>query len=304
MITNTLVKHTVVRRGQVPLQRMLHSRFGAPPALGAASVAVGATTVAGVGTVAVAGASSQTVGATTITATGHGVPVDGPSNVFTPQTTAHFTSLGITAPTHLWLCQDAASPLAATVGGIDLTATGTGLSYENTVTGWTRKFIGTTDAAANARWGTTNAALDIGANTSMAMLLYAAANSNSLTRGLGALSGDDYMIAVVSTFAASCRANGGATNGAVADFDNITTVRPLLYVRDCVANTTRVYTNSEQISHTHTDNAGSAGSVKGIGAPGLSTPDSRVGLCAVWHGTAAEGLDKTTLTRLGWSIPY
>jgi hypothetical protein len=192
--------------------------------------------------------------------TGPAVATDGPDGVYVPASAADFALLDIAEPTHLWLCQDAATPLAAAAGGITLPHDGTtgDLSYQNTVTGWTRKFLGMTGGSSN-RWTTQNAALDIPLNGSVACLVYAAADGAVASRGVAALASDEFMIVVNAADQAVCRCTGGNGTGSVASFDNITTVRPFLYVRDCVANTTRVYTHAEQVNATHTDNAATPG---------------------------------------------
>jgi hypothetical protein len=238
-------------------------------------------------------------------AAGPSVGTDGPGGVFVPASPADFTALAIAPPTHLWLCQEASGSLAPSVGDITLAPDGTtaDLSYDNAVTGWTRKFLGLTGASSN-RWTTTDASLDIPLNGSVAMLLYAAANNTGATRGIGSLGNDEFAIALTAGGAAQCRGTGGNGSGSVESFDNLTTVHPLLYVRDCVADVTRIYTDAEQVNATHTDDAASAGLDKGIGFPGGQAAEALVGLCAIWFGAAAEGLGKEVLSKLGWSVAY
>lgn len=70
---------------------------------------------------------------------------DGPRNWQIPTSSADLVALGETAIENIWLCQDASGNLVRAVGTIDLTASGTPV-YQQSVTGWTRKAIGASDA--------------------------------------------------------------------------------------------------------------------------------------------------------------
>ena len=79
------------------------------------------------------------------------VPTDGPNNWYMPSEEAHFTSLGLTVPDHLCLCQDASGALAAAIGGVDLLTTGSGHLYAQAVPDWTRTFVGQNEDA-DGKW--------------------------------------------------------------------------------------------------------------------------------------------------------
>lgn len=68
------------------------------------------------------------------------VPQDGPFNWNTPESTAQFAALGITPPQHLHLMQDVGAVATDVIGSMPLTAAN-GPTFEQTVSGWTRKGI-------------------------------------------------------------------------------------------------------------------------------------------------------------------
>jgi hypothetical protein len=79
-----------------------------------------------------------------------GVSRDATSNIYMPATVAQWnTLLGVAgtsgAPFAIGLCQEASGNLA-TVGGFTFTASGTGLTYQNAVAGWSALAVGSTDA--------------------------------------------------------------------------------------------------------------------------------------------------------------
>ncbi len=72
------------------------------------------------------------------------VPIDGPNGWYIPETTAHFQALGLPVPDYLWLCQESTGNLANSIGASQpFVAIGSPL-YQQTVPGWTRKFVAST----------------------------------------------------------------------------------------------------------------------------------------------------------------
>ncbi len=110
------------------------------------------------------------------------VPVDGPENWFVPQSSAHFTSLGLTAPDLIYLCQEPTGTiLFPVVGTEELTAGGT-VTYANTITGWTRTAVGIDNSTSQGRgWSSTSASFDMPLSTSHAVLFYAAYSGSTDT---------------------------------------------------------------------------------------------------------------------------
>lgn len=99
---------------------------------------------------------------------------DATSNICIPQSASEWVTLavaGVAAPDFLWLCQEASGNLADSIGAITLTASGTGLAYQQAVTGWTTKALTATDAS-NGSWLSTSASLPDSSTTSTATLYY------------------------------------------------------------------------------------------------------------------------------------
>src|SRR5205085_12664994 len=82
------------------------------------------------------------------------------------------TASGITtdAPADLWLMQESTGPLADTIGAAPLTPVNI-VTYANAISGWSRKAVGTTDAAGDHGFAS-NATGNL-ANTSYTLLVYA-----------------------------------------------------------------------------------------------------------------------------------
>src|SRR5207248_3894831 len=78
---------------------------------------------------------------------------DATSQWFVPQSSTEWTELlagsDIPNPTNMWKCQESVNPLNDSIGTISLSDTGhtSGISFNQAVTGWTRKAVAFTDAA-------------------------------------------------------------------------------------------------------------------------------------------------------------
>lgn len=228
----------------------------------------------------------------------------GGSTIFTPSTAGEFTALGITAPSNLWLCQEASGNLADSIGALTLTANATPL-YQQTVPGWTRKAVGFNETAAQ-RFQALAGSGPNPATQSVAWLCYFRLSSmpGAARRLLTAADG----LATTGVLATLTSAglilltcvNVGATGLYNYQDGN---VHPLLLVYDRTNSLVRVYTDKEQINGTYS--AGAVDAQKGLAAAGAGT--SLPGLIP-WafaaSGATAEGYGKTTLRKLGWSLGY
>lgn len=301
MVTNTLVKRTLVQRGQVPMQHMLYSRFGPPRAAGEASLTVGAATMSAAGNVPVAGISAQTLGATTISAVGNTIPRDGPGNVYIPSTAAHFTTLGISTPSSVWLCQEASGNLADSIGAVTLTENNTP-GYNTAVAGWTRTAV-SSNSQANERFAVVAGTYPPAAN-SVAWLVYAAFDTDAVLNKIlvSACATLHTLIDTAGKLRLTVDSNT-ATTAAVHSSVGGVTVRPVLFVYDRNASTAKLHTDLEEITATFADITVDA--TKGLFGVGGTSPDSgKILYAATWHGVGAQGLSKATLSALGWSLPY
>lgn len=231
---------------------------------------------------------------------------DGPDNVYVPLTQAEWTELGITPPDYSWGCQDASGDMTAAFGGKALSPDGVtaGISYRNSIAGWTRKFVGLTGNGSN-RLTRTDAALRPALDQSFAGLVYGAINNSGATRGIFSLGGqDEWSMAVETDGYPQCRTAGNNhVAGAVASFASLTDVQPVLYVRDCIAGTTKMYTKNERVVGVHAASQAAVGDV-GFGGPGMTAAEARYCLGAIWMGSSAVGLDQRVLEKLGWILTY
>lgn len=225
---------------------------------------------------------------------------DGPSSaIYTPLTSAEWTALSLPAPSHLWLCQEASGNLAATIGTATLTANATPV-YQQSVTDWTRKAVGTADGTTSQRFQSTQAALDYSAGQSIAWLVYANFTAGASTRRLFATGADTNGIRLLNTGVPQSVHNNTATSGTTSHSG--ATVHPWLWYRNATTNASGLMTDLEHIVGTH-DESAFASSSKGIGAAGTQTAaTARYLLVAFWTGSDAETIAaKATLTALGWS---
>src|SRR5690349_2669370 len=120
-----------------------------------------------------------------------GVTRDAASGVYCPATTAEWTTLlaaaglGSGTPTSIFRCDEASGNLADSgVGGFNLTASGTGIAYQQVQGGWSRPFVTTTDAGSGQFLNT--AVLDIATNSAL-LLVYANVSSSAATRSIAGL---------------------------------------------------------------------------------------------------------------------
>jgi hypothetical protein len=215
--------------------------------------------------------------------------VDGPGGWYVPQTTAEFEARGLAVPDYLWTCQETSGNLINSIGSfLSLDGNATGRLYQQSVTGWTRKFVGTDDTTAGQRWATTSALLDLAAGESIAMVGLAsfaasAASTRSMmlwaaTSNLGLL-----LTAPGGLIRPSC--GGGATSGAI-DHSDIATVRQFCVYRNASTNVSGAVTNLESRTTTHNEDALS-GQLKGLFG-GATGPAARYGWFAIFKGANAE----------------
>lgn len=102
------------------------------------------------------------------------VPVDGPEAVYVPETDRHWQALGIEPPTNQVSTQVSSGNLTALIGGTAMTTSGTGQTYQQTVTSWNRNLVAKPDGQ-TGYWEFASA-LNLGATDSFAALMYIAAD--------------------------------------------------------------------------------------------------------------------------------
>lgn len=231
-----------------------------------------------------------------------GVPTDGPSNWYRPTTAAHFTALGLNVPDLLFLCQDASGALVPTIDSLSVgnwSTTGSGHVYQQSVTGWTTKFVGMDGTgAAQQRWGTTSAALNLSAGESYAMLAYASFTLPSVdtTRLMIVQGTNNAVIPLSTTGRPRLRWNSVSATG-TNDHSGLSTVHMFGVSRRADTDSTTLVTDLETVTPTHDESAWT-GEIKGIGTPNTTPCENRFCWIAIWKGTNAEFSMSSAITTL------
>lgn len=247
-----------------------------------------------------------TEAADTVVATGNGDLRDGPGNaIYVPTTAAMWAALGLPAPDALWNCQDTTGALAAAIGANTLPTIGTAdYSYQNTVTSWTRKFVGLTDGS-TGHFEKSTTALDPGLSQSFCFMFLGAVAVNASTRGVFQGYDNNWGIRVQAVTGLIVANFNNVTAFGLSSLKGVATVQPILYGRNCTAGTCDVFTDSEHIAGTFSGVAITGSKETGIGINAIPQAALRCGQFAFWIGTNAELiLAKTTLTTLGWTLAY
>lgn len=202
-----------------------------------------------------------------------------------------------------------ASPLVDTANdpGKTMVATGTGQSYDNAVAGWTARALGTTESSSQgwrAPFNANGAWWDV-TRQSVAVLLWAAVTAVGGNRPLFSLAGTSVHMRFKSGGLLGVFANNIETTGS---FDyrhgGTPTVHPFLIIYNRAAIRYEVLTDQERLVGTWFY---ASDAEKGIGIASQAPPVSRILGFDVWVGKRAEKiatLNKTLLTRLGYTLPY
>lgn len=243
------------------------------------------------------------------------VSKDATSGILVPNSSTEWTNfvayhvaLGTTnfpniAPGFLWLCQEASSNLSDSIGGVTLTANNTPL-YQQTVTGWTRKAVGTADGTSGQRFASTSASLPDLSVTSALLISYIA-----ITATPGGVRGVTEMGTTVTearvTTTPAARLISGANTATGANTLN-TGVKPWSNRFNQTADTNSLFTDTEKI--TPTFGATVTGKSLKLGATAGAAPSAARYLYAVlFTSTNAEISDaqlKALLQALGWTITF
>lgn len=237
--------------------------------------------------------------------TGPVADTDATSGKYVPSTSAQFTALGLAAPVSIHLCQESSGSLADSVGALTLSATASP-SYQQTVSGWSRKAVGFTAGTANQRFSAGAGTGPSITTTSVAWLVYAAV--------IGAQGGNRDMFGPNITGTTTCkvqttttprvRTNVNATANTGASDPSATGLQPLLFVFDKTNSRAMLYTGQEKITGTYSALAAES-AAKGLGSSGGTAFGGLIAYSAVWSGASAEISDATAkawLQALGWVI--
>jgi hypothetical protein len=231
---------------------------------------------------------------------------DGPSGgVYVPSSPLDFIRLGLPVPDWLWLLQDAAGNVVPVYNTTTLVVGGSGTVYQQTLSGWTRKFLGFPQGVGN-QFGVAATAMDLAAGESFAMVSLSAVQKPSATAWLFIPPAGGIFLSTAGV--PSFRSSGGvdtAFSQVHADTVAPSTVRPYIWYRNALINESGALTDLERVIGTHSEAATTVGSTKCIGGAG-ATPAApqRCGWLAMYKGVNAERDWKAYLQGLGYTLPY
>lgn len=251
----------------------------------------------------VTSANASTVNASQSTTVQVAASQDATSLIYVPASPQEWANLGLTAPDFQWGAQDASSPLAAAIGGITLAQASTP-SYQNTITGWSRKALGTADNTGQD-WSSTNAGLpDVASNSILLYLIWKPPTANPAAARRIAAIGTSPATSMQFTAAGKVTFIGGAnTATSTTDIHNSAPIALVLkYNR--TGSETKGYTLTEKITVTFSG----TGTGKSVIIGGSSAAAQQNFLyIAMWKGANAEMSDATVkamLQTLGWTISW
>ncbi len=234
-----------------------------------------------------------------------GLPLrDGPQNVYVPAVAADWTNLGLPAPTAQWGCQESTGNLVSNIGSVDLAPGGSGHLYQQSVSGWTRKFVGLVNDSVGQCWHSSSTALDLTTNEHMAWLLYASVQSSpAATRSLLKLAASGGAVALQirqGTDGVRVAWSGNASMSTV--HNGIDTVHCYLLFRNTSSGGDLL--TDIMNGNIFADNRAFTGS-KGLGDDTGAVMSARIGFAAFWKGSDADTIaNKTTLQTLGWTVTW
>ena len=241
--------------------------------------------------------------------------VDGPGNTITrPYYPEHwpFVAAGITQPDYFWTCQEASGNLLdiANMPQASLTA-GANVLYQQSVTGWTSKFVGIGAVGGNSGFYSGIGTLWNVASQSVFALMYSAAvlSDGNRVMFLGGGTSPQAQIQIVAAGQAASFLST-STVGTFVYESASPVVYPFAWHYDRRGSGyAGLYTNKEALVSTW---ANLSDSNKGFGGP-IASPQARHNMLAVWVGTKAEQMfdrgganlgGKTLIANLGWPMSY
>lgn len=212
-------------------------------------------------------------------------------------------SLAVGSPEHLWLFQDASGNLAAAIGGKTLTMTGTPL-YQQSETGWTRKFITANTAAAQNR-SAANATM-VASTTSVLLLVLAriaASTTAAHQRASYGQASSNAFEGIANSPNIRYRTGANATNGSTT---HAGAVRPFILLHDTSGSgRMALFSDIEKVSPTYAARSGTTVTFTfSLGTD--ATTFTAFGYAAAWSGATIDGISdanvKAIMTSMGFSV--
>jgi|ERR1700759_199348 len=239
-----------------------------------------------------------------------GVSRDSSSGIYVPATAGEWTTLMSAAglatgnPSMLHLLQEASGNPADSIGTFTLTASGTGVTYQLAVPGWTRKSIMTT-AGGTALLTNTDAGLPNIATNSFMIMGYVLVTDTAANRDIASMGTSPRVLAQTTGTTGVARITcAGSTSSGTLDQGGV--VRPFVLQINRTNSTCNFWSNSERVTPTFggtvTGQSVSMGNI--VAGPGTVSYLYMAG----WFNAAAEMTSaqvKQMLTTLGWTgIPW
>jgi len=205
-----------------------------------------------------------------------------------------------------WKCDEASGNAADCVGSLTLTASGTP-TYQQTVSGWSRKGFGFTDAGAQ-KFVAASGTGPNPATTSVIWCFYITmpTSNPAATRtimGASHTGTTQDMVQIVTTGKPRAVVFNVTTDGTVNVVNGGT--MPMLLKYDRTNSAARLYNTNEKITATY--NSGVLDGNKGVGPPIGTAATMNCVYGFMLQGANAELSDatvKTLLQSLGWTIPW
>lgn len=229
-----------------------------------------------------------------------GITRDGPGSWYQPVLAADYVAIHGAggAPDLSYLMQDTSGALVPTVDALsvgNLTANASGHLYQQSITGWTRRFVGLDGLVASQSWRTTAATLDFTSGLSYAVYVEMAFTAPAATATMIIVQGTtDRINGVTATAKVRSLHNSVNSPALVNDHSGLTIVRQYLWYRNAATNVSGLVTSIEAVTATHDEASRSAGQIKGIGAVSGTAGEIRVGRMEIFKGANAEGKDWAT----------
>ncbi len=246
---------------------------------------------------------------TTNVAEDYGRLRDGPEGWTVPESSDHFSALGLATPDHLFLCQDLTGNLVSVFSPLLLAPNlSNSTSYNQSVGGWRRKFLGTDGVTANQRWASASASLDLALGESVAIMALVSLEvpPNGTTRMLmswGGSTGNGLNVSAptAGVIAGTPRVqfNGvAASSTTIHGSTNADTVHLICVYRNAAGDISGYESDLDGFKGTHSEVA-ITGQSKGFWGGGTSFGlKTRLGWFAIWKGVNAEQDWKAYVNKL------
>lgn len=296
---------TINRAGQIVTCTRATASPGAAPTITISVTTGGSALTASTSAQATASNAATANGSQTTTV--NLVSKDATAGVYMPASSTEWSNfiarkgLTISPPTSLYLCQEASGNLTDSIGGFTATAAGSGIAYQQPLTGWARGSVKFTDANATQQFSST-AVANLASNSWLRLALVDATHPATATRNM-------WLIGTASFLAIDCTtagildfkvsASGGATLSAYSG--------PHLvgHLWDRANSRSIGYTETEKVTGTFSSAATGAKMTIGVGAN--TNGPFGFGYIADWSGANAQMTDaqvKALYQALGITIPW